>query len=121
VRFKKKPAKNYISLQLGVKLRNAPLFVPNWVSTCFDPVFPFSWAPPLMLHIYFHCSYIYNSYNYLEPCTLNAEFQHFIPRFNKNYLTLQTSLKEGIGGWKEAQRQGEDRMTLRKTFMNEVV
>jgi hypothetical protein len=45
----------------------------------------------------------------LEPCALNAEFQHFIPRFNKT-----SSLKEGIGGWKEAQRQGEDRMTLRK-------
>jgi hypothetical protein len=39
-----------------------------------------------------------NYYNYLEPCALNAEFQHFIPRFNKNFLTLQTSLKEGIGG-----------------------
>jgi hypothetical protein len=34
---------------------------------------------------------------------------------------LQTSVKEGIGGEKQAQRQGEDRMTLRKTFMNEVV
>jgi hypothetical protein len=29
VRFLKKPPKNYISLQLGIKLRNAPLFVPN--------------------------------------------------------------------------------------------
>jgi hypothetical protein len=45
----------------------------------------------------------------LEPCALNAEFQHFIPRFNKT-----SSLKEGIGGCKEAQIQGEDRMTLRK-------
>jgi len=27
--IKKKPAKKYISLQLEVKLRNAPLFVPN--------------------------------------------------------------------------------------------
>jgi hypothetical protein len=34
----------------------------------------------------------------LEPCALNAEFQHFIPRFNKNFLTLQIPLKEGIGG-----------------------
>jgi hypothetical protein len=47
----KKPAKKYISLQLGVKLRNAPLFVPNWVWSGFDPVFPFSWALPLLLHI----------------------------------------------------------------------
>jgi hypothetical protein len=42
-----------------------------------------------------------NYYNYLQPCALNAEFQqHFIPRFNKNFLTLQTSFKEGIGGEK---------------------
>jgi hypothetical protein len=33
-------------------------------------------------------------------CALAAEFQHFIPRFNKTSLTLQTSLKEGIGGEK---------------------
>ncbi len=55
----------------------------------------------------------------LEPCALNAEFQHFIPRFNKNFLPLGTSLKEGIGGWKEAQRQGEDWMTLRKTLISQ--
>jgi hypothetical protein len=24
--------------------------------------------------IYFHCSYLYNYYNYLEPCAWNAEF-----------------------------------------------
>jgi len=29
--------------------------------------------------------------------------------------------QRGDSGWKEAKRQGEDRMTLRKTFMNEVV
>jgi hypothetical protein len=34
----------------------------------------------------------------LEPCALNAEFQHFIPRFNKNFLTLRIPLKEGVGG-----------------------
>jgi len=50
--IKEKPQKKYISLQLGVKLINAPLFVPNWVSSAFDPVFPFSWAPPLLLHIF---------------------------------------------------------------------
>jgi len=31
----------------------------------------------------------------LEPCALNAEFQHFIPRFNKNFLTLRIPLKGG--------------------------
>jgi hypothetical protein len=39
--IKEKPPIKYISLQLGVKLRNAPLFVPNWVSSSFDPIFPF--------------------------------------------------------------------------------
>jgi hypothetical protein len=35
----------------------------------------------------------------LKPCALNAEFQHFILRFNKISLgTLQIPLKEGIGG-----------------------
>jgi hypothetical protein len=29
VRLKQKPAKKYIRLQAGAKLRNAPLFVPN--------------------------------------------------------------------------------------------
>jgi hypothetical protein len=36
----------------------------------------------------------------LEPCALNAEFQHFIPRFNKISL-LCRPLKEGIGGERE--------------------
>jgi hypothetical protein len=40
---------------------------------------------------------MYNYYNYLEPCALTADFQHFIPRFNK---TSFTSFKEGIGGEK---------------------
>jgi hypothetical protein len=40
---------------------------------------------------------MYNYYNYFEPCALIAEFQHFIPRFNKTSLLLLTSLKEGIG------------------------
>ncbi len=28
----------------------------------------------------------------LEPCALNAEFHHFILRFNKNFITLQITL-----------------------------
>jgi hypothetical protein len=30
-----------------------------------------------------------------EPSASNAEFQHFIPRFNKNFLTLQIPQKQG--------------------------
>jgi hypothetical protein len=54
--------------------------VPNWVSSSFDPIFPFPWAPPLLLHT-FSLILMYNYYNYFEPCALNAEFQHFILRF----------------------------------------
>jgi hypothetical protein len=36
IRFLKKPVNKYISLQGGFKLRNAPLFVPNWVWYGFD-------------------------------------------------------------------------------------
>jgi hypothetical protein len=49
---------------------------------------------------------MYNYYNYLKPCALNAEFQHFIPRFNKNFLTLGTSLKEGDRGVKRGPKTG---------------
>jgi len=37
---------------------------------------------------------MYNYYIYLEPCALNAEFQHFIPRLNTNTHKLVTV------GWK---------------------
>jgi hypothetical protein len=32
----------------------------------------------------------------LELCALNADFQHFIPRFNKNFLLYGLALKEGF-------------------------
>jgi hypothetical protein len=44
---------------------------------------------------------------------LNIEFQHFRPRFDKNFITLQIPLKEGFEDEKKAQRQGEDKVTLR--------
>jgi hypothetical protein len=33
-------------------------------------------------------------------------------------LLCRYFVKEGIGGWKEAQRQGEDRVTLRITLIS---
>jgi len=62
-------------------------------------------------------------YNYLEPCALNAEFQHFfIPRFNKTscYFADLTQ-RGGDRGSKEAQRQGEDRMTFKQNSIRKVV
>jgi hypothetical protein len=48
----------------------------------------------------------------VEPCALNAEFHHFTLRFNKISFTLWMPLKEGIGGEKQAQRGGENRVSL---------
>jgi hypothetical protein len=42
----------------------------------------------------------------LEPCALNAYFQHFIPRFNK-IPTLWIPLKKGL-----CERRLKDRVTL---------
>jgi len=39
---------------------------------------------------------------------------HFILRFNKNFLTLQIQLKEGIGD----ERRGEDGVTLRISLID---
>ncbi len=91
--------------------------------TEFHPVLTLSFLFPEPLHccyIYFHCSYMYNYYNYLDLYELNAEFQHFIPTFLKNSLLkipyFADPTQRGNRESKEAQRQGEDRMTLRKTF-----
>ncbi len=54
----------------------------------------------------------------LEPCALDAEFHHFMLRFNKkNFLTLQVLLKEGTRGERRPKRQGEDRVTLGITLL----
>ncbi len=67
-----------------------------------------------------HCCYIYfflcsdtctTIINTLEPCALNAEFQHFILLITKFPYFADTSGR-GDRGWKQAQREGEDRMTL---------
>ncbi len=51
----------------------------------------------LSLNKRLHFSYTYNLYSYLEPCALNAEFQHFIPRFNKTSLLCGHHSKRGYG------------------------
>ncbi len=49
----------------------------------------------------------------LTPCALNAEFQHFILRFNiKKFITLLIPLNEGIRGESRPKRHCEDRVTL---------
>ncbi len=36
------------------------------------------------------------SVNVDEPGAFNAEFQYFIPLFNKNFMTLETTAKRGM-------------------------
>jgi len=67
----------------------------------FHPAFPFSLAPPLQ-----HYNTSKATIISLEPCALNADFQHFIPRFSKISLLYGYPWKKGLG-WKEAQRQGD--------------
>jgi hypothetical protein len=52
----------------------------------------------------------------LQPCALNAEFQHFILRFNlKNSLLCRYHWMRDKG-WEQVQRHGEDRVTLQITL-----
>jgi hypothetical protein len=77
-----KPAKKYISDQGGVKLRKPSILVVNSVSSCLSFFLSASAAT----------TYIFTAPNCtttiisLDPCALNAEYQHFILRFIKMYL-----------------------------------
>jgi hypothetical protein len=62
---------------------------------------------------YFDRSYVYNRYNYSRPCALNAEFQHFILRFNKISLLCRDRWKRGYGG----ETRPKERVTLWITLM----
>jgi hypothetical protein len=101
---KKKPAKKYLSIQGGMKLKKPSILVVK-LSFILSFLFP-ELLPPLLLNIFSlllspNCRTIS-----VEPCALNAEFQHFILRFNKNVFTLQIPLKEGIG----SERRPKDRV-----------
>ncbi len=112
--YKKKLAKKYISIQRGMELRKPSILVVNCVSSCLT----------FFLSTSTSATYIFTAPNctttiiILEPCALNAEYEHFILRFIKMSLLCRYFVKEGIGGWKEAQRQGEDRVTLRITLIS---
>jgi hypothetical protein len=61
----------------------------------FHPVFPFAWAPSLLLHIFFSPHNLYNYYHYSQ--TLCIKCISYPDLINQNFLTLQIPLKEGIG------------------------
>jgi hypothetical protein len=50
-----------------------------------------------MLHIFSLLLPVQFTLITLQPCALNAQFQHFILRFNKISLLLRIPLKGGIG------------------------
>jgi hypothetical protein len=72
-------------------------------------------------YTYFHCSYLYNYYNYsrtlcIKCWAFRTELQHFILTFNKNVLTYfaDTIEREDRGGERRPKdRVNEDRVTLR--------
>ncbi len=101
-----------------MKLRKPSILVVNWVSSCLS--FPAC----------LHCCYIYftalnctTTIISLEPCALNAEFEHFILSCSNSSWDLMKCLyfsdttERGDRGWKGTQRQGEDRVTLRITLL----
>jgi hypothetical protein len=80
----KKRAKTYVRIQWGMKLRKPSTLVINWVSSCLSFLHSASTA----------ATYIFTAPNCtttiisLEPCGLNAEFQHFILSCSISYWDL---------------------------------
>jgi hypothetical protein len=88
--------KLYISIQGGDETQKTINFGGKLSFT--HPVFPFFLsASTADTHIFTDPNYTTTIIS-LNLCALNAEFQHFILRFNKNVFTLRIPLKEGIGG-----------------------
>ncbi len=107
--IRKKPAKKYISIQGGMKLRKPSIFVVNCVPSHLSFFRSASTA----------ATYIFSAPNCtttiisLEPCALNGEFSISYLK----YLYFADTNERGDRGWKEAQRQGEDRVILRITHV----
>jgi hypothetical protein len=86
--------KFYKTKYLGPKLVFPPILVVNWVSS---PLSSFVSASTAATYIFTAPTCTITIIN-VEPCALDAEFQYFILRFNKNFLTLGRPLKERIRG-----------------------
>jgi hypothetical protein len=65
--------------------------VVNWVSSCLSFILSASTATTFIFTVP-NCTTIIIS---LEPCAVNAEFQHFILRFNKMSLLCGYHWKRG--------------------------
>ncbi len=69
-------------------------------------------------YIDFHCSYRYSYYNSSRTLCIKCWVLHFVLSFSISCRDLikfpyfADTTKRGVRGWKEAQRQGEDRVTF---------
>jgi len=84
VKIQRKPAEKYISIQQGMKLRNQSILVVNLVSSCLSFFLSASTAATYIFTAP-KCTTIIVS---LEPCALNAEFQHLILSCSISYSDL---------------------------------
>jgi len=102
-----------------MKLRNQSILVVNLVSSCLSFFLSASTAATYIFTAP-KCTTIIVS---LEPCALNAEFQHLILSCSISYsdlikyLYFADTVERGDRAWKEAERQGEDRVTLQITLI----
>jgi hypothetical protein len=103
-----------------VKLRKAPFFSgklsfilfwpPSSVSFCLS-------ASTAATYI-FTCSYLYNYYSYSPTLCIKCWVSPFHTQEDSIKFPYFADLTQrGDRGWKEAQRQGEDRVTLQKTLL----
>ncbi len=83
--------------------------------------FFFSWAPPMpATYIFTACIYATTIIDF-ESRALNAEFRYFVLSCSISYWDLIKCLyfvditERGDRGWMDAERQGEDRVTLQIT------
>ncbi len=105
VRFFFKLRKKYINIHLGEggKLRKPSISVVNWVSPCLSFFLSASTAATYI----FIAPTCTTTIIHLEPDALNAEFQHFIPKFNQISYFMGTR-KEGL----DSEKRPNDRVTL---------
>ncbi len=109
--MKKKPAKEYISIQ------------GRW-NTSFTLSSFFSWALPLLLHRFFNAPAYTATIIPLGPCALNVEIQHFVLSFTIPYWDLikfpsfADTTKRGVGGERRPKDRGDDRVILQISLMS---
>jgi hypothetical protein len=123
-RFKKNLQKStLLALNWGWNSEKPSILVVNWVSSCLS--FFMSASTATYIFTALTCTTTIIS---LKPCASYAEFQHFALSCCISYWGLikcpyfadTIDRDRGDRGWKEAQRQGEDRVILGITLVSSV-